>query len=142
MSTYLVVMDRAVPAQSMRYGLLDFVSEHAPAELVLLQLTQRLPGETDDDARRAAEDHAASARSLFSAIGLPVLDAVAGDPLPRKAIASELHAGRRTYEGILLASRPDSLLHLRAGVAHQLERKFGVSVSYVEADAAELAAAR
>jgi hypothetical protein len=142
MSTYLVVMDKATPAQSLRFGLLNLVSEHKPAELVLLQTPQRLPGESEEDARRAARDSVASARSLLSTMGLPVIDALVGDPLPRKAIATEMRDGRRTYDSIVLTSKAPGLLRfLHFDLAHQLERKYHVPVTYLEPDEAEKIAA-
>ena len=140
MSTYLVVMDKAVPAQSLRYGLVKFISEHKPAEFVLLQTPERLPGESEEEARRAARESAAAARVQLSAMGLPVAEALVGDPLPRKAIAAEISGGRRTYDGIMLASKAPGLLRLlHFDLAHQLERKFHVPVEYVDQTVAEAA---
>ena len=142
MSTYLVVMDKAAPAQTLRFGLLNFVSEHKPVELVLLQTPDRLPGESEEDSRRAARSNVSATRSLLSTMGLPVVDAVVGDPLPKKAIASEMSSGRRGYDGILLTSKASSLLQfLHFDLAHQLERKFHVPVAYVEQEASETATA-
>jgi hypothetical protein len=137
-STYLVVLDKPVPVQSLRFGLLDFVSDHKAAELVLLQIPQRLPVETEEEARRAARENATSARSLLTAMGLPVVDALVGDPLPKKAIAAEIQGGRRSYDGILLAGAAPGLLRMfRFDLAHQLERKFRLPVTYVSPEPAQ-----
>jgi hypothetical protein len=142
MSTYLVVLDAGLSAQSLRYGLLNFTSGHKPTDLVLLQVPRRLPGESEEEARRAARDGVSATRSLLSTMGVPAVDAIVGDSLPRKAIAAEMNGGHRQYDGILLASKPSGFLRfLHFDLAHQLERKFHVPVAYVEPEASEDVAA-
>lgn len=134
MGTYLVVMDRAIPPQSLRFGLLNLASRHKPARFVLLQTPQLWPGDSLESGHRAAAAYIASARSLLTAMGLSVVATVVGDPLPRKAIAAEM-AGERTYEGIVLTSKPPSVLRLlQIDVAHQLERKYRVPVICIDPD--------
>jgi hypothetical protein len=141
-STFLVVLDKAIPAQRLRYGLLNLVSSHKPAELVLLQTVQRLPGESEEEARRAARESVSGARSLLSTMGLPVSDAIVGDALPKKAIAQEMTEGRRTYDGIVLTSKPAGWLRLiQFDPARQLERKYHVPVICIEPEASETAVA-
>ena len=135
MSTYLVVLDKGIQPSSLRYGLLDLMSQRKPLQFVLLHSPQRLPGETEEEARTAARDIVSGARSLLSTMGLPVVDAIVGDPLPRKAIALEMKGGRRTYDGIVLTSKPSGLLRLlHFDIASQLQRKYQVPVTYVEPD--------
>jgi hypothetical protein len=137
-STYLVVIDQAVRVQSLRYGLLNLVSAHKPADLVLLQIPQRLPGESEEEARQAARQSVSAARSLLCTMGLPVSDAVVGDSLPKKAIAAEMTSGRRSYDGIVLTSKPGGWLRfLHLDAAHQLERKYHVPVIHIEPEVSE-----
>lgn len=127
MSTYLVVMDRPVPAQSLRYGLLNRLSADKAAQFVLLQTLSRLPGESEEEARRAARDNLNATASLLSKLDLPVIDTVVGDALPRKAIAQEMAV--RTYDGIVLTTKASKLLSLIGfDLAHQLQRKFRIPV--------------
>src|SRR5690554_6799133 len=122
MGTHLVVLDRAVAPQSLRFGLLNFLSANKGAELVLLHVPRRLAGQTAEDARRVAREHAASTRSLLESMGIPVAGSLVGDPLPRKAIATEMRSGRHAYEGILLIGEPPGLLRLlQFDLASQLE---------------------
>ena len=133
MHTYLVVLERPVSAQSLRFGLLDLVSQLKPAQFVLLQATRPLPGETPDEARCVAFANVLNTRSRLMTMGVPVVDTVVGDPLPKKAIAAELGRGGRTYDGIVLTSKPPELRRLlHCDLARQLERKFGLPVAYVE----------
>ncbi len=133
MKTCLVVLDQPVVAQSMRFGLLDLVSRRKPVQFVLLQTTRRVPSETSEESRQVAYARVLNIRSQLMAMGIPIIDAVAGDSLPRKAIADELAAGRRSYDGILLATKPTGIQRLiHCDPARQLERKFHVPVSYVD----------
>ena len=142
MSTYLVVIDKATSAQDLRFGLLNLVSTHKPVSLVLLQSPERLPGESEEEARRAARDSVSGTRSLLSTMGLPVADAVVGDIVPKKAIAEEMESGRRTYDGIVLTSKSSGLMRfLHFDLARQLERKYHVPVTYIQPEPVETAVA-
>lgn len=134
MGTYLVVMERALPPQSLRFGLLNFASKHRPAEFVLLQTQHATADDALQDARPAAEANAASARSLLAGMGLSVVDAMVGDSAPSRAIDEAMAAGR-TYEGIVLTWKEPVLLRLlHLDIAHRLRRRYGIPVICIDPD--------
>ncbi len=138
MSTFLVVLDRVVPPQRLRYGLLNLVSQHRPAELVLLQTLRRLPDETEEVAYAATRLRLESARSLLMAMGLPVTGAMVGDALPKKAIAAAMKSRGEPYDGLVLISNTSGLRRwLQFAVSQQLERRFGVPVFFIELESVE-----
>jgi hypothetical protein len=138
--TYLVVLDRTVPPQRLRYGLLDLVSQRKPDALVLLQTLRRFPGETEEEAHEATSLSLESTRSLLTAMGLPVTDATIGDALPKKAIVAAMSSSEHAYEGIVLISKTSGLQRwLRFAVSRQLERRYDVPVFFIELESSEKA---
>ena len=137
MRKYLVVVEEGASARSLRFGLLNLVSEQKGIELILLQTQDHYGGESEAEARRDAVQSVAAIWAELVAMGLPVIDAIAGDPLPRKAIAAEMTAGRHRYDGIVLTSKAPGLLRmLHFDPAHQLERRYQVPVVSIDPEAA------
>jgi hypothetical protein len=142
LKTFLLFLERPESVQDLRYGLLNFLSLNHPAQFVLLQSPRRLPGESEEESRQAAREALVSARSFVASLGLSVIDGIAGDPLPRKALTAEMTRGRHVYDGIVMAGRPSGFLRfLPFDLSHQLERKFHVPVSRIEAESPQRASA-
>jgi hypothetical protein len=139
MAQYLIVAHQTATSPE----LLDRASELAgedplasftilvPATPVVHLLTWE-EGETNEIAGQRAKE----AASLFESRGLKVAETKVGDDSPLLAIEDELRAQPGKYEAIVLSTLPPGISRwLRLDVHNQAERKFGIPVIPVVANA-------
>jgi hypothetical protein len=131
MSTYLIVADRSAWSMGLARKL-DGMERDATAEFVIIVPADPTLMAVEPEARLVAEEAAARARTSLRQQGLTVLEAIAGPPLPRKALEDELNRGTRAYDGIIVgASRRNPGLQIQADLVIQLERKHGIPVRLI-----------
>jgi predicted RNase H-like HicB family nuclease len=137
MSKYLIVTHQTALTPDLRRRVSALVAEDPAAEFAVL--VPELPGvpltwdgETVDVARQRAEaaqalhEETAGARVVRTAVGVP-------DPL--QAIADELlaHPG---YDALVICTLPPGISRwLKLDLVHRAERKFGLRVIHVVAEA-------
>ena len=138
MSKYLVVAHQTALSPDLQRKVSALVAEDPAAEFAVLVpeapgLTFTWEGETVDVARHRAEaaktllEETARARVFRTAVGAP-------DPL--QAIAEELltHPG---YDTLVICTLPPGVSRwLKLDLVHRAERKFGLRVIHVVAEAA------
>jgi hypothetical protein len=137
MSRYLVVTHQTALSPDLQRKVRTLVAEDPGAEFaVLVPEAPGLPttweGETVDVAGQRAEaaktllEEVARARVVRTAVGVP-------DPL--QAIANELLAGPG-YDALVICTLPPGISRwLKLDLVHRAERKFGLRVIHVVAEA-------
>src|ERR671918_1127535 len=137
MSKYLVVTHQTALSADLRRTVSALVAEDPAAEFALLvpeapgaPLTWE--GETIDVAKQRAE---AAKALLEETVRARVVRTVVGAPEPLQAIADELlmHPG---YDTLVICTLPPGISRwLKLDLVHRAERKFGLRVIHVVADA-------
>lgn len=138
MSKYLVVTHQTALSPDLHRKVIALVAEDPAAEFaVLVPEAPGVPmtweGETVDVARHRAE----AAKALLEEIARArVFRTAVGAPEPLQAIADELvmHPG---YDALIICTLPPGISRwLKLDLVHRAERKFGLRVIHVVADAA------
>jgi hypothetical protein len=137
MSRYLVVTHQTALSPDLQRKVSALVAEDPAAEFtVLVPEAPGLPitweGETVDVARHRAE---AAKTALEETAGARVVRTAVGAPDPFKAIADELlaHPG---YDTLVISTFPPGISRwLKLDLVHRAERKFGLRVIHVVAEA-------
>jgi hypothetical protein len=132
MSIYLVVADRGTWSQGFLTGLAPIAKQDPAARFVLVLPMVETPGVSEAEALREATESAARARTTMRLAGLHVVEAMAGDPLPKKAIEDELSRGVHHYDAIVIGARSRGLPRGTEALAAQLERHHGIPVLVIE----------
>ena len=137
MSRYLVVTHQTALSAELKRTVSSLVAEDPAAEFaVLVPEAPGVPvtweGETVDVARQRAE---ASKTLLEETAGARVFRTAVGAPEPLRAIGDELlvHPG---YDVLVICTLPPGVSRwLKLDLAHRAERKFGLRVIRVVAEA-------
>ena len=137
MSRYLVVTHQTALSPEVRRKVSALVAEDPAAEFaVLVPEAPGLPltweGETVDVARHRAE---AAKAILEETAGARVVRTAVGTPEPLQAITDELlaHPG---YDTLIICTLPPGISRwLKLDLVHRAERKFGLRVVHVVAEA-------
>ena len=137
MSRYLVVMHPTALSPELKRKVSSLVAEDPAAEFaVLVPEAPGVPvtweGETVDVARQRAE---AAKTLLEETAGARVFRTAVGAPEPLQAISDELlvHPG---YDVLVICTLPPGVSRwLKLDLAHRAERKFGLRVIRVVAEA-------
>ena len=132
MGMYLVVADRGAWSQGFLTGLAPIAKQDLEAQFVLILPMVVTTGVSAAESLREAMESAARARTTLRLAGLQVADAMAGDPLPKKAIEEELSRGVHHYDAIVIGSRSRGIPRGIEALAAQLERHHGIPVLVVE----------
>jgi hypothetical protein len=137
MSRYLVVTHQTALSPDLHRKVIALVAEDPAAEFaVLVPEASGVPmtweGETVDVARHRAE----AAKALLEEIARArVFRTAVGAPEPLQAIADELvmHPG---YDALIICTLPPGVSRwLKLDLVHRAERKFGLRVIHVVAEA-------
>ena len=137
MSRYLVVTHQTALSPALHRKVIALVAEDPAAEFAVLVpeapgLTFTWEGETVDVARHRAE----AARTALEEIARArVVRTAVGAPEPLQAIADELrmHPG---YDTLVICTLPPGVSRwLKLDLVHRAERKFGLRVIHVVAEA-------
>jgi predicted RNase H-like HicB family nuclease len=137
MSKYLIVAHQTALAPDLKRRVSALVAEDPAAEFaVLVPEAPGVPltwdGETVDAARQRAE---AAKTLLEETAGARVVRTAVGAPDPLQAIADELlaHPG---YDTLVICTLPPGISRwLKLDLVHRAERKFGLRVIHVVAEA-------
>ena len=137
MSRYLIVTHQTALSPDLRRKVSALVAEDPAAEFAVLVpeapgLTFTWEGETVDVARHRAE---AAKTALEEIARARVVRTAVGAPEPLQAIADELrtHPG---YDTLVICTLPPRVSRwLKLDLVHRAERKFGLRVIHVVADA-------
>ena len=138
MSRYLVVTHQTALSPDLQRRVRALVAEDPAAEFAVLVPEAPGPtftweGETVGGAKQRAD---AAKRLLEETVGARVLSAAAGAPEPLQAITDELrmHPG---YDILVICTLPPGISRwLKLDLVHRAERKFGLRVIHVVAEAA------
>jgi predicted RNase H-like HicB family nuclease len=138
MSRYLIVTHQTALSADLQRKVSALVAEDPAAEFAVL--VPELPGapltwegETVDVARQRAE---AAKTLLEEKAGARVSRIAVGGPEPLQAIADEL-GGHPGYDTLVICTLPPGLSRwLKLDLVHRAERRFGLRVIHVVADAA------
>jgi predicted RNase H-like HicB family nuclease len=137
MSKYLIVAHQTVLSPDLQRTVRALMARDPAAEFAVL--VPELPGvpvtwegETVDVARQRAD----AARALLEeTVGARVFRTAVGAPDPLQAIADELQA-RPGYDTLVISTLPPGISRwLRLDLVHRAERKFGLPVVHVVAEA-------
>jgi predicted RNase H-like HicB family nuclease len=137
MSRYLVVTHQTALSPALHRKVSALVAEDPAAEfVVLVPETPGLPttweGETVDVARQRAE---AAKTLLEEKAHVRVVRTAVGTPEPLQAIADELRA-QPGYDTLVICTLPPGVSRwLKLDLVHRAERKFGLRVIHVVAEA-------
>jgi len=137
MSRYLVVTHQTALSPDLHRKVIALVLEDPAAEFAVLVpeapgLTFTWEGETVDVARHRAE---AAKTALEEIARARVVRTAVGGPEPLQAIADELlmHPG---YDTLIICTLPPGISRwLKLDLVHRAERKFGLRVIHVVAEA-------
>ncbi|MGH7672885.1 MAG: hypothetical protein ACREMC_08295 [Gemmatimonadales bacterium] len=137
MSRYLVVAHQTALSRDLQRKVRALIAEDSAAEFaVLVPETPGVPvtweGETVDVAGQRAE---ASKTLLEETAGARVFRTTVGAPEPLQAITDELrmHPG---YDALVICTLPPGVSRwLKLDLVHRAERKFGLRVIHVVAEA-------
>jgi hypothetical protein len=137
MSRYLVVAHRTALSPELRRRVSALVAEDPAAEFALLVpeepgSTFTWEGETVDEVRYRAE---AAKTLLEEKAGARVVRTAVGAPEPLQAITDELRA-HPGYDTLVICTLPPGVSRwLKLDLVHRAERKFGLRVIHVVAEA-------
>ena len=137
MPTYLIVAYQTAGGQPLRDAISEVSRRNRGVEFRLLVPATRIQhlftwstGEADAVAKAKADEVAQELRS----VGVPLTDAVVGDPDPFTAVVDEL-AARPDVDGILVSTFPPGVSRwLRADLPSRLRKETGLPVIHVTAD--------
>lgn len=140
MSTYLIMLDGAGPKPEVSETLAGILERDEGARFGLVIPARRRKKATDGECWLEAAQFASSALEALREEGLPVLDAVVGDFMRRKAIREELSREDRHYDEVIVFTVPptsavDTYRPDPASIPQQLQRRYGVRVSYIVVEA-------
>ena len=137
MSRYLVVTHQTAFSPDLQRKVRALIAEDPAAEFAVLVPEAPGPtvtweGETIGEAKQCAD---AAQTLLEETVGARVLSAAAGAPEPLQAITDELrmHPG---YDILVICTLPPGISRwLKLDLVHRAERKFGLRVIHVVAEA-------
>ncbi len=137
MSRYLVVTHQTAFSPDLHRKVRELIAQDPVAEFAVLVPEAPGPtftweGETVGEAKQRAE---AAKTLLEETVGARVLHAAAGAPEPLQAITDELrmHPG---YDILVICTLPQGISRwVKMDLVHQAERKFGLRVIHVVAEA-------
>jgi hypothetical protein len=137
MSRYLVVTHQTAFSPDLQRKVRALIAEDAAAEFAVL--VPEAPGPTltwEGETVGVAKQRAEAAKTLLEeTVGARVLSAAAGAPEPLQAITDELrmHPG---YDILVICTLPPGISRwLKLDLVHRAERKFGLRVIHVVAEA-------
>lgn len=137
MSRYLVVAHRTASSPELQRKVIALVAEDPAAEFALLVpgeagSTFTWEGETVDLVLQRAE---AAKKLLEEKAAARVLRTAVGAPEPLQAITDELHTNPG-YDTLVICTLPPGVSRwLKLDLVHRAERKFGLRVIHVVAEA-------
>src|SRR5215510_9096322 len=137
MSKYLVVTHQTALSPDLQHRVRALIAEDPAAEFAVLVpeaagLVLTWEGETVDVARQRAE---AAQTVLEETAGARVVRTAVGAPDPLQAITDELRA-HPGYDALVICTLPPGISRwLKLDLVHRAERKFGLRVIHVVADA-------
>lgn len=127
---YLVLLDGIQDWADVSQALAIIAEQDPSARFSLLVPTPCGQNTTSLERRLQAARLADSALEALRVKRLRVVDAVVGDPLPRKAIRDELSRREGCYSRLLLFTGPRGAAGIPANIAEQLQRLHQIPVKH------------